>query len=441
MCAIVPDDMGCSYSYDGMGYANPHAVTGVGGTTYTYDNNGNVTAIGSLDYSWDWRNRLASAERSGGGTTSYGYDHIGQRVFKATGSATTTYANRYYNVASSSLAATTTKHIFAPDGTLLATVEGSGVGTATTTYLHPDHLGGTNVATDADGAISQTLDYYPYGSQRIATGSFDEQRRFIGEEYDGDTDFSYLNARYYQGSRGQFMSQDTAVMAFDGSDKQLLLDPQQLNSYSYARNNPLTGERVYLAARSVGSTPGFHFYYYISPDQEYRITELIAPGGAPFTLGGGPEGPKWGGPLTFGNLVKHIGTDGSNRDFRAGLPTNPRFFTEISPSDGQTDEALIKALLRGHLLISPDLDYSVAGSLSDRSGNSNNYANSLAQYAGISNQFNLFTNQFLIAPGSSRGGPGTAAGGNSQGGIRGDTQIRWENLGDVLSFLSPFIAR
>jgi uncharacterized protein RhaS with RHS repeats len=81
MRAIVPRDVG-SYSYAGMGYANPHAVTSVGGTTYAYDNNGNVSAIGSLDYTWDWRNRLASAERSGGGTTSYGYDHIGRRVFK-----------------------------------------------------------------------------------------------------------------------------------------------------------------------------------------------------------------------------------------------------------------------------------------------------------------------------------------------------------------------
>ena len=88
MRAIVPWDVG-SYPYAEIGYANPHAVTSVGGTTYTYDNNGNVTAIGSLDYTWDWRNRLASAERSGGGITAYGYDHTGQRVFKATGSATT----------------------------------------------------------------------------------------------------------------------------------------------------------------------------------------------------------------------------------------------------------------------------------------------------------------------------------------------------------------
>ena len=248
-----------SYSYARMGYANPHAVTSVGGTTYTYDNNGNVTAIGSLDYTWDWRNRLASAERSGGGITTYGYDHTGQRVFKATGSCD--HLDIRAGITTSPRArsaATTTKHIFSPDGTLLATVVGAST-TATTTYLHPDHLGGTNVTTDEDGEVTQTLDYYPYGSQRIATGSFSEQRRFIGEEYDPDTEFSYLNARYYQGSRGQFMSQDPAFLALgshelvdivgakgrDQVEQQrnalriYLSDPQQKNSYAYALNNPL----------------------------------------------------------------------------------------------------------------------------------------------------------------------------------------------------------
>jgi RHS repeat-associated protein len=229
-----------TYTYAETGYANPHAVTSVGSTTYTYDNNGNVTAIGSLDYTWDYRNRRASAERGGGGITSYGYDHAGQRVFQATGSATTSYPNRYYNVASSSLAATTTKHIFSPDGTLLATVVGSGTANASTTYLHPDHLGGTNVATDQNGEVVQTLDYYPYGSQRINSGSSAEQRRFIGEEFDGDTDFSYLNARYYQGARGQFMSQDPVFLRLGNNDQvRHLENPQSLNSYMYASNNPI----------------------------------------------------------------------------------------------------------------------------------------------------------------------------------------------------------
>jgi hypothetical protein len=79
MRVILPRPLG-SYSYAGTGYANPHAAASVGGTTYTYDVNGNVTAIGSLDYTWDYMNRLASAERSGGGITTYGYDHTGQRV-------------------------------------------------------------------------------------------------------------------------------------------------------------------------------------------------------------------------------------------------------------------------------------------------------------------------------------------------------------------------
>ena len=93
----------------------------------------------------------------------------------------------------------------------MATVVGAST-TATRTYLHPEHFGGTNVANDENGEVTQTLDYYPYGSQPIASGSFFEQRRFISEEYDPDTEFSYLNALYYQGFRGQFMSQDPVFL-------------------------------------------------------------------------------------------------------------------------------------------------------------------------------------------------------------------------------------
>ena len=234
-------------------YANPHAATSVGGATLTYDNNGNATAIGSLEYTWDWRNRLASAERTGGGNTTYGYDHTGQRMFKATGTATTSYPNKYFNLATTTGAATTTKHIFSPDGTLLATVEGSG-GNATTTYLHPDHLGGTNVTTDEGGKVTQTLDYYPFGTERISAGSNSTDRHFIGERYDSGEDLNYLNARYYRNGQGQFLSQDPVFtnLGVDMRTNQVLADPQQLNSYNYARGNPISvkdprGELGFLA--------------------------------------------------------------------------------------------------------------------------------------------------------------------------------------------------
>jgi RHS repeat-associated protein len=302
-----------------------------------------------LDYTWNWRNRLASAERSGGGITTYGYDHTGQRVFQATGSATTSYPNRYYNIASSSLTATTTKHIFSPDGALLATVVGSGAASASTTYLHPDHLGGTNVATDENGEVVQTLDYYPYGSQRIATGAFDEQRRFIGEEFDGDTEFSYLNARYYQSSRGQFMSQDPVFWEIgqtkDG--KAVLANPQSLNSYSYSNGNPIigkdpTGRAVYLAARPVifGRQ---HLYYYVAPESGSAFSAA-----GPFTFGAGPQVPVL---IGFGDLTTRIGYDPSNRDFDKGL-SEATSYVELSAPDGETEDDLILGLYRGHVAVS-----------------------------------------------------------------------------------------
>jgi len=114
----------------------------------------------------------------------------------------------------------------------------------TTNYLHADHLGGTNVVTNAAGSVTEVTDYYPYGSPRINTlssGSV-EQRKYIGEHFDTDTNLSYLNARYYEPTRGQFLSQDPVFWEIGESEdgRKILADPQLANSYSYAGGNPLT---------------------------------------------------------------------------------------------------------------------------------------------------------------------------------------------------------
>ncbi len=95
--------------------------------------------------------------------------------------------------------------------------------------------------TDVNGDLIEVSDYYPYGALRIddQTEDFVEQRKYIGEEYDPEIELSYLNARYYDGERGQFLRQDPVYLALASENEQLLQDPQQLNSYSYARNNPL----------------------------------------------------------------------------------------------------------------------------------------------------------------------------------------------------------
>jgi len=66
--------------------------------------------------------------------------------------------------------------------------------------------------------------------------AFSEQRKFIGQNFDSATGLDYLNARYYDAKRGQFLNQDPLVQS---SPEKFLADPQQLNDYSYARNNPI----------------------------------------------------------------------------------------------------------------------------------------------------------------------------------------------------------
>jgi YD repeat-containing protein len=72
-----------------MAYANPHAITqlssGYSTGTFTYDADGNVTQKTTdgttTTYIWDYANRLTALGVAGQGTTTYGYDAFGTRVY------------------------------------------------------------------------------------------------------------------------------------------------------------------------------------------------------------------------------------------------------------------------------------------------------------------------------------------------------------------------
>src|SRR5215472_12816200 len=186
--------------------------------------------------------------RQGVATTTYGYDAFGSRVFQSTGTTTALYPFKWYSVASSTGTgakyATTTEYVFNGDS-LVSTVDqqlasGVATGTAQTRFIHPDHLGSTNVVTNASGTVVQTLDYYPYGATRVSTsvGGADSARKYIGQFADA-SNLDYLNARYYDSSRGQFLTEESIflnigdpaqVQQLSQQDQQsYLADPQQLN--------------------------------------------------------------------------------------------------------------------------------------------------------------------------------------------------------------------
>jgi RHS repeat-associated protein len=87
-----------------------------------------------------------------------------------------------------------------------------------------------------------------WNAYRFAVGASHRNRSptagrpiYIGQFYDSASSLSYLNARYYDASRGQFITQDPVFweIAITPDGQQALLDPQQLNSYGYASDNPI----------------------------------------------------------------------------------------------------------------------------------------------------------------------------------------------------------
>jgi RHS repeat-associated protein len=154
--------------------------------------------------------------------TTFVYDGDGGRIKKSASSGSTVYIGSLFEIDSSGK---TTKHIFSGSNRICA-VESTG----SKFYYHSDHLGSSNVATDATGKQVGFTEFTPYGSVYRQSGTHDPKYKFTGKELDSCGLYFY-GARYYDAQLGRFVTADTIVQA--------PYDPQSLNRYSYCRNNPI----------------------------------------------------------------------------------------------------------------------------------------------------------------------------------------------------------
>jgi RHS repeat-associated protein len=208
-----------------------------------YDNAGNQTYdAASSGFSYDAENRQISSN-VGGTSVSYSYDGDGRRVKKVVGTNTTVFV---YNVSSQLIAEYTSG---APSG--------SG-----TSYLTSDHLGSTRVVTKADGSVKARYDYLPFGEELLSgigsrtTGmgysvADSTRQKFTQKERDNESGLDYFLARYYSSAQGRFTSPDefaggpddlfdfTETASSNPTFYADLANPQSLNKYQYAYNNPL----------------------------------------------------------------------------------------------------------------------------------------------------------------------------------------------------------
>jgi RHS repeat-associated protein len=113
------------------------------------------------------------------------------------------------------------------------------VATGAIFYYFSDHLGSSNVITDASGNRQAESDFYPYGGEVvILADSTANHYKFTGKERDPETGVDYFFARYYSSALGRFLTPDWSAtpVAVPYAD---FGDPQSLNLYAYVRNNPI----------------------------------------------------------------------------------------------------------------------------------------------------------------------------------------------------------
>lgn len=99
----------------------------------------------------------------------------------------------------------------------------------TDTYIYTDPQGTPLAEADANGNITATYDYTPYGI--VVLGNAPNGPGYTGHVNDPETNLVYMQARYFDPATGRFLSVDplppTAGNAFN------------FNRFSYGNNNPI----------------------------------------------------------------------------------------------------------------------------------------------------------------------------------------------------------
>jgi RHS repeat-associated protein len=214
---------------DQLSGSRSNRLTQAGTTTYTYDANGNLTAISTgRTFAWDVFNRLTSTTASGS-TVTYTYNGDGLKVRRVGPTGTTNY---YHDGSrpiweTNGAGAMTAQYDRDTFGNLLSRRDSANV----RHYFHFDALGSTTALTNASGTVSATMLYDAWGNQRAITGSGHGNYRFTGSERDATTGLYHMGARFYDPAIGRWLSEDPV--------QDTHFEPATLNFYAYALNNPV----------------------------------------------------------------------------------------------------------------------------------------------------------------------------------------------------------
>ncbi len=235
----------------------------------TYNANGQPTGQGQRSYQWDSLGRLIAISQNNAEIARYHYDHRGLRIAKDAGGRTTGYlysADRHLLAELNASGHIERQYIYladlllavidTPKGAKLAQTVPEAAekespepleqtiglwadikallssylpGNATLAYIHSNHLGAPEAATNENGELVWQASYAPFGAAAIQNqqSNFTLNIRLPGQYLDEETGLHYNRQRYYDPAQGAYLTPDP------------LGHPDGPNAYAYVANNPL----------------------------------------------------------------------------------------------------------------------------------------------------------------------------------------------------------
>ena len=223
-------------------------------------------------------------------------------------------------------------------------------------YYHGDHLGSINLVTDQTGAQVELAEYAPFGSfsrkeaspLALSQSKGNSSPYYTGKRLDSSTGLYYYGARYYDPELGRFIQPDTIVQAPS--------DPQTLNRYTYARNNPL----IYTdpTGHSFWKKVGKFFRQIVAPIMA-AVTAIVL---APF----GPVIAAWGAMAVYNGFATFGANLERGRGFFESLGRGYLAFaaTSIDPIGGSAATAALNGgdPAKGAIGGAINMAFAVAGS-------------------------------------------------------------------------------
>jgi RHS repeat-associated protein len=221
VCVSVGNCVTTNYTYDA---ANRLAT--INGVAQTWDKNGNLTQDNTgATYTYDSANRLKTLTQ-GTTTSSYVYNGLGDRLQQTVSGVTTTYTLDLNAGLTQVLADGTNTYLYGA-GRIAQNSTANGK-----QYFLGDALGSVRQLVSANGAVTLTRSYEPYGSVLTSAAStgVSTAYSFVGE-WDDTSGLLHLRARYYASSQGRFISRDS----WPGDANQ----PMSYNGWLYAYARPI----------------------------------------------------------------------------------------------------------------------------------------------------------------------------------------------------------